>query len=485
MDLKFIKKRSSRLFVTLFSLAMPGVSFSFLWRTVGAGGAYGQFMIYAAVAGYLGGRTQGVFFGVAYFPLGLFLTQFVQTPGANLLVNNLITAIFLAISGGSMGYLSDLKKKLKATSKQLRLAEEGGKVGLWVVDDLIYKTGNCSESYYRLFDLPPKPGLPTRTEWFSRIHPSDHKKVEDDLARALATGGRYNSLYRIIWRDQSIHWIEAKGTVTLGPDGKPSSLMGVVIDATESKEAQLLLEKQRVAMIETSKLVALGEMSGGIAHEINNPLAIILGKAIQLNKSIRNGKFSAEQGTEQLEKIISATERIAKIIRGLRLISRNGEKDPLVSVKIKDLMSDVLGLCSERFVQSGISLEVKTLPEISILCRPVQIAQVLTNLLNNAFDAVSSLQERWVRVGVELQGTTIHIVVLDSGHGIPTQIADKLMQPFFTTKEVGKGTGLGLSISNGIIADHGGRLWLDRSSLNTRFVIELPQPNSDKSYKAA
>jgi signal transduction histidine kinase len=122
-----------------------------------------------------------------------------------------------------------------------------------------------------------------------------------------------------------------------------------------------------------------------------------------------------------------------------------------------------------------VKLTVKTLPGVVLLCRPTQISQVILNLLNNAFDAVKALNEKWVLLEVACLGTDwIQIRVTDSGAGIAESLATKIMEPFFTTKEIGKGTGLGLSISKGIVETHGGRFFLDRSFTHTSFVIEFP-----------
>jgi signal transduction histidine kinase len=110
----------------------------------------------------------------------------------------------------------------------------------------------------------------------------------------------------------------------------------------------------------------------------------------------------------------------------------------------------------------------------------VQISQVLLNLLNNAFDAVQSLANKWVRIEVSTGPDLISIAVTDGGRGIPREIAEKAMQPFFTTKPVGKGTGLGLSISNAIAEAHRGRLWIDSRGPNTRIVLSVPRTHSSR-----
>lgn len=258
-----------------------------------------------------------------------------------------------------------------------------------------------------------------------------------------------------------------KVPLCIGSQEKASYLLGICEDITERKNFQKNL-------VQSAKMASLGEMASGIAHEINNPLGIIQGKANQLVKSIRTGKFNPVQDVEQLEKIVSTTNRIAKIIKGLRSFSRNADGDPIESVDLKVLTDNVLGLCSEKFKEHGIKLEVVTVPECGLECRGVQIEQVMLNLLNNAYDAVLALPAKWVRIDYTILSDRLLISVTDSGQGIPSHIVDKLMQPFFTTKEVGQGTGLGLSISRGIIESHQGTLRYDSSCPNTRFVIEMP-----------
>lgn len=235
------------------------------------------------------------------------------------------------------------------------------------------------------------------------------------------------------------------------------------------------LEIERSKSIQNAKLAALGEMAGGIAHEINNPLAIILCRAEVLLKYIESNQFTSEQGIKKLNQIIETCERIAKIITGLRVFSRNADKDPVQSIEINALFDNILSFCSEKFRLRKIKLERGSLSKLLVIeCRTVQIEQVILNLLNNAYDAVESLPERWVCIDLKVLNKHLQITVTDSGNGISPTIVDKLMQPFFSTKTVGNGTGLGLSISKGIIEAHHGQLRYDSSCANTRFIIDLP-----------
>lgn len=237
------------------------------------------------------------------------------------------------------------------------------------------------------------------------------------------------------------------------------------------------IHEQQMMITMTSKLAALGEMAGGIAHEINNPLAIISGNCNYLRRTIEANKFDPKVIAKRLSDVELTTKRISKIVRGLKTISRDATKEEFTSVKIKDLFDEVIGLCAEKLKHS----EVKLLVDLDdpvfdqyIECRQVQISQTLLNLIGNAFDAIEHLDEKWINIECRNIGSKIEFRIIDSGHGIPMDIQEKIFQPFFTTKEVGKGTGLGLSISNSIIINHEGEFYVDNDYPSTCFVIVLP-----------
>jgi C4-dicarboxylate-specific signal transduction histidine kinase len=212
-----------------------------------------------------------------------------------------------------------------------------------------------------------------------------------------------------------------------------------------------------------------------VAHEINNPLTIILNRANQLKARLQKDQFEKEWALGELAKIENTVERIAKIIRGLRAFSRNADTDPMISCELNAILEETLELCRERFKRYGITLSIHGFQNtLSLKCRPSQISQVLLNLFNNSFDAIVNTQNPWIELNISVEGSLLRLRITDSGHGIPSQIAEKMMDPFFSTKEVGRGTGLGLSISRGIMEDHGGRVWYDRDHPHTSFVLEMP-----------
>lgn len=256
--------------------------------------------------------------------------------------------------------------------------------------------------------------------------------------------------------------------------------VGTILDITERKRAEEMLNQQQAKLTLSAKMSSLGEMAGGIAHEINNPLTIIISKAVILRRMINQENPDFEKIKKDLTKIEETSNRIAKIIRGLRSFSRNTEGDPMEIARVTQIVDDTLELCKERFKYHSIDLKIDNQTSGLIYCRPHQITQVLMNLLTNAFDAVEGLKEKWVAIEVKEFNNQVTITVKDSGHGIPEAIAEKMMNPFFTTKDVGKGTGLGLSISKGIIEDHCGHIKYYVREGHTCFTLEFPSARDQK-----
>lgn len=243
------------------------------------------------------------------------------------------------------------------------------------------------------------------------------------------------------------------------------------------------LEIRRKLDAHTSKLSSLGEMAAGIAHEINNPLAIISSHCIVLKKQVDRDQITPALLKESLNKMEQTVHRIAKIVRGLKSLSRNTQNDLLAPVELKVIIENASELCREKFRQKMVNLKIDPIPEMSLHCREAEIVQVLLNLLTNAFDAVEALEEKWIHLTFKTSDHSLTMYFIDSGKGIPDDVYQNLMHPFFTTKEVGKGTGLGLPISKGIIENHGGKIYLDRKAGNTTFVIELPACFSTQSHQ--
>jgi signal transduction histidine kinase len=243
------------------------------------------------------------------------------------------------------------------------------------------------------------------------------------------------------------------------------------------------LANQRAGAFNAAKLASLGEMAGGIAHEINNPLSIIINSLELAENSINRGG-DIDYAKKKIQKAQSTAMRIAKIIRGLRSFSRNADDDEMTPVAVASILEDTLDLTNERIRNSSTLLEVIDESHGSqVLCRSTQIVQVLVNLLNNAVDALAALSEseqKWITIHLNSVGTSLVISVVDAGCGIPDPLVARIFDPFFTTKEVGKGTGLGLSISQSIMAKHSGSIRYCLYNGHTCFEMTLPLLSDEK-----
>jgi hypothetical protein len=170
-------------------------------------------------------------------------------------------------------------------------------------------------------------------------------------------------------------------------------------------------------------------------------------------------------------------ERISKIVNGLRSISY--ADDDLLSepVNLYSVCKEVSQLCSVRFRKNSINFEIECSEEIvnlTISCRRAQLSQVILNLLNNACDAVKVLQDKWIKLSINIVANKIEIAVKDSGHGLPPQISEQVFDPFFSTKKMGQGTGLGLSISRGFVGKNEGKIFYEKRNGHTCFIIQFP-----------
>lgn len=245
----------------------------------------------------------------------------------------------------------------------------------------------------------------------------------------------------------------------------------------ELQVSQEALINQTTKLVHTSRLAALGEMSAGIAHEVNNPLAIISGSIQQIEKIIKRGENSPEKILNLSSKTLGSVDRVTKIINGLRHFSQQSDSNPRVITTLKDIIEDTNSFCSELLAARQIKLQIEAIPEVKIECHPIHISQVLINLIKNAEDALENElreDERYVRLSFFKNDEYVMIRVTNGGAPIPKELHDKLFQPFFTTKPVGKGTGLGLSISHGLMREHKGDLVLDSQAQNTTFIMQLP-----------
>ncbi len=309
---------------------------------------------------------------------------------------------------------------------------------------------------------------------FSRIHPDDLKMVADSIDKSKSKMKKWECDYRVILPTKGQKFVRGSANPERTSDG--SVLWhGYISDITELKKSEEIINHN-------SKMATLGEMAAGIAHEINNPLTIIKAASSQLSSMLTKNEWDNEKVKRNLQKVDSTVDRISKIIKGLRFFSAPSQSNEFKNENMVDIINETISLCQEKFKVHNVALNFTTNTHLApIDCRAVEISQVILNLLNNAFDAIEPLAERWVNLDMQCSDQALFINVTDSGNGILPEHVEKILKPFFTSKAAGKGTGLGLSISQKIVEAHNGKLWIDTNSPNTRFCIRLPL----KQIKAA
>lgn len=356
-------------------------------------------------------------------------------------------------------------EKVELRAKQLSEAQELAHIGSWELD-VATNTVTASDEFYRIFGL--ELGSPLNVdELIRQVHPTDFDPVVKELDSTLSTNKTFFLDYKITRANGEVREVSQQGRPVMDETGKVIKILGTTQDITERFKIQL-------QMIQSNKMASLGEMASGIAHEINNPLAIIKMTALQMQKNINEENTVLKNG---VIKIDSTVDRISKIIQGLRTFSRDGRNDPFEIVSFDHLIDDILSFCKERLKHHSIQLIKEDFdPNLVFEGRQIEISQVILNLLNNAIDAVDPLSDvdKWIRISAKNNGSFLEIKITDSGKGIPMETQAKIFQPFFTTKEIGKGTGLGLSLSLTIIKNHLGEIFLDNDSPNTCFVLRLP-----------
>jgi PAS domain S-box-containing protein len=381
----------------------------------------------------------------------------------SILCLSLIVACLVFLSGNIFFYFRNRK-----TKENFRLTLEASSDIVFLIDK--------DARYLDVFASQDNLLLASREKLIGRtveevLGPVLGLQIKSLIEKTFLTGKRQILAYEIIL-DSKLNYFEA-----IMERRDSSVVVATIRDVGERKALQQQIEIERIKQFESARLASLGEIAGSISHEVNTPLAIILASAQLLELNLKKDPLPIEKIAKQTQRIILTGNRIASIIKGLRALARDGSSDAFEFVPVENIVHNTLELCADKFRFMGIDIQVEVEKDLQIRCRSVQISQVLLNLLNNAFHAISlnqNLNKSLVIITAKkIQDEKIEIAVVDSGPGIPAEIKNRIFEPFFTTKSAGEGTGLGLSISSTIMNDHKGQLILDPSSQKTRFCMQF------------
>jgi PAS domain S-box-containing protein len=361
------------------------------------------------------------------------------------------------------------EEELEETRRHLELAVDGAGLGIWTVDPRDGSTWYSDRSR-DLWGVDHELRLDAKS-MRAYIHPDDWEKVLEPMRRGFP-GDTFNLEHRVVWPNGDVRWVQSVGKAIRGPDGVVHTISGIHLDVTDRKRAEAELSRSREALHQSEKLAALGSLLAGVSHELNNPLAAIVGQAEMLEEDSRGTAFE-----QRAKKISAAADRCARIVQTFLAMARRREPERK-PVDPNSLVTDALQLAEYQLRTAGIASSVECDGHVpAILGDRDQLHQVLVNLLINAQQALEASDVPHKQLVIRtsaIEGGRVAIDICDNGPGIAPDLTGRIFEPFFTTKPQGTGTGVGLSFSHGIVEAHGGTLHLLPSERGATFRIELP-----------
>jgi two-component system cell cycle sensor histidine kinase/response regulator CckA len=375
-----------------------------------------------------------------------------------------------------------IEEALRESEQRLELALTGADLGLW---DWNLKTGKAvwSARMQGILGYTQKGVDSDLRSWKRQVHPDDWPHVSEVLNRHLEGMTTFFEVqYRNRCESGGWKWIQARGKVVeYDEEGNPFRMTGTALDITESKRLQEQL-------IHSQKMEAIGTLAGGIAHDVNNLLQIVLGQAdmILLQKGMD------ERLAKSVEAIRRAARNGAELVKRILAFSRQAETETR-PVSLSDEVRRV-GELLRRTIPRMINIEMALVEDVRMIqADPSQLEQILLNLAVNATDAMpdggrliletrnETIREEYCRIHPEAKpGKYVLLTVSDTGQGMEKQVSDRIFEPFFTTKQPGEGTGLGLSMVFGIVKSHRGHInCYSEPGVGTTFKIYFPVAQVD------
>jgi two-component system NtrC family sensor kinase len=244
-------------------------------------------------------------------------------------------------------------------------------------------------------------------------------------------------------------------------------------DLTAARAAEAEIRRQREALHQSEKMAAFGSLLASIAHELNNPLSIVIGNALMLAEEAETAEPAL---AERARRVQAAAERCARIVRSFLAMARQRKVQPR-NMALGDLVRAALELLGYGLRTAGIEVATDLPADLPTLFGdPDQLQQVLMNLLVNASQALEGRPvPRRITIAAHAEADAVVLEIADNGAGVPAAIRDRIFDPFFTTKPVGTGTGIGLGVSRGIVEGHGGTITLaPAEGGGAHFIVRLP-----------
>jgi signal transduction histidine kinase len=362
---------------------------------------------------------------------------------------------------------------LQESEARMELAAVAAHIGLWHWDigaDRIWATEMCRQM------MGLRPDTPATLERFlGAAQPDQRDAILASFRAAAESGTALRGTWRMATADGSERWIGASARLQSDPSGAPR-MMGILTDLTHEMRARLEAQQRQQELTHLSRVATLGELSGAIAHELNQPLTAILGNAHAARLILARRDQDLEEIREILEDVVADGNRAGEVIRRLRTMFRKAEV-LLEPLDLNELATEVLDLAHSELLERQVRVTATLAPGLpAVRGDRVQLQQVLLNIVINACDAMNDNRpaERGLAVTTAQAGAgMVQLAVADRGNGIEAELLERLFEPFVTTKQ--NGLGLGLSICRSIVTAHGGRLWAaNNQDRGATFWVALP-----------
>jgi two-component system, cell cycle sensor histidine kinase and response regulator CckA len=397
-----------------------------------------------------------------------------------------ITTALRGDDGELIGYgkvLRDLTQQ-RLAQEALAQSEQWRQLALLAADvgtarhDLLTQEVELDENLRKMLGIGPGESVRSLDDVLVHIHPDDRPHLADAIRSAVKAGSGFDVEVRTVRPDGSIRWLRGRGKVLPDDTGRARVLTGAAVDLTERRELEMRLQ-------ETQRMDAVGQVAGGVAHEVNNMMTVVLGIA----DILLDGLTGSGPPRRDLEQIRTAAARAAAVTGQLLAFSRRQMLQP-TSVRLDELIGRMEPVL-RRIVGEDKELELHFAPHLDpVRVDPRQFEQVVINLVLNARDALGyggrltmSLSSEDIGAALERRqskselspGSYVVLSVRDTGHGMDAATRARIFEPFFTTRPMGEGTGLGLAVAYGIIRQSGGEIFVESEpGRGAEFQVYLP-----------
>jgi PAS domain S-box-containing protein len=363
---------------------------------------------------------------------------------------------------------------LREREARISLAAESADLAFWI----LYPEQNTawmSEKGRLIYGFDSK--LPLTCDLIlSRVHPDERAAVKAAYDRSCALYGTFESEHRLLLPYGKTRWVIMRGRCLKDEEGNLLETIGVTLDVSAQKQADLQLQVQREEMAHRNRVSLMGEMTASFAHELNQPLTAIANNASAARRFLEHGNIDPALLQQLLQDMVADSQRAGEVIRGIRSLVRK-ETSVHALLDLNSVITETVRLVSTDVLsrESVVTTELDPqLPQVKATL--VQIQQVLLNLIINALDAMEGLPPAERRIIISTRsdkGDIVEVSVRDFGTGLPKDQPDKVFDHFFSTKQ--KGMGMGLTIVRSIIEAHGGMIVAeDAPERGARMIVRLP-----------